>query len=94
MKDRQLNTHFEKRDIELILMGLADLARANISDEKLYKEITNIAGYIEEEYDEWCNECDSVLSKNERDHGTCDDCLNERAHYEIEAREMRRMYDK
>ena len=90
--DKQLNTHFEKRDVEIILSALADYARANISDEKLYKEITNISGYIDEELEEWCNECDCVLRRTERDRGTCDDCVNERAIYEIEARNIRDMH--
>lgn len=89
MFQRQLDAHFEKRDIELILMGLADLARANISDEKLYKDIVNISAYLDEELEEWCDECDSVLRKTERDYGTCDDCVNERRIYEIEARNVR-----
>lgn len=72
MKAKQLSIHFEKRDVELILMGLADLARANISDEKLYKEIINISAYLYEELEEWCNSCDSVLEKHEE--FICDEC--------------------
>lgn len=53
--DKQLNTYFEKRDVEIILSALADYARANNSDEKLYKEITNLSAYIDEELEEWCN---------------------------------------
>lgn len=92
MNSKQLNTHFEKRDIELILLALAEFACENLADEKLYKEIDNISDYMNEELDFFCDECPSVLKKSELNQGTCDDCINERHIYEMEARSIRDMY--
>lgn len=83
MFQRQLDAHFEKRDIELILSALADYERANISNEALCKEIVNICSYLNEDLENYCEDCGCVLTKQNRvikrsakgyEHYFCNEC--------------------
>lgn len=65
MKERQLHTHFKKKDVELIIEAMNHYALENLDTVDLHKRITALSAYLDEELERWCYDCDNALESHQ-----------------------------